>query len=382
MGIFLTPLMDEFGFGRTKASSILGVLTFMPLVSVITTDALYKKFPIKPCICAFVLGMAIGMFMLSKSTNLIQCYISVILVGYCLGSAGMISVTTLINRWFYEKRGLAIGIVTSSSGLANMIMPNIMINFIELYGVRTAIGIHSVLMLCVGILALILISDSPEKKKANMYGLKDNKILTSDVNNKPCGISFRRIIIFKEYWILSISCFVLGGSLYAVISHYTSFLIIHGHSMQMAANLFSIYGFFMLIGKLLWGKAFDILKEKKGTVLIFISWIVGLIAMLFLNQNVITGIVMAVLIGLGSAIGIICLPLWINAIFSEYNYTNVYTWVAVIQSIGVAVYVVFFGFIEETMGSYKPAVVITIILSLGALLGIMWCLKRSKRKMV
>jgi len=147
--------------------------------------------------------------------------------------------------------------------------------------------------------------------------------------------------------------------------------------MERAAYIFSIYGFFMMIGKLLWGKLMDALGVTKGTISIFIVWTIGISCGLMIGDNYWIAVLFAVVLGISSAIGTICLPIWISHIFGKHNYVRAFASVAFVQTIGVAFLVVFFGFIEDMTGSYKPAYLIILILTILAFIGITKCCKNA-----
>lgn len=377
MGMFLNPIMDELNISKTQVSLILSITTIMPLISIAVVDRTFNRFPVKSCIAVFVISMPVGMFLLSQAHNMFQCYVSAVIVGFGMGGANMLTASFLLTNWFEKKRAFALGIASASTGLANMVMPPIILWLINEFGLRNALVVYSAFMLFVAIIVLLLIVENPEKKKMRPYGALET-VGIKEVCEAPTSTSLQQLTLkdllkMPKYWIISLSMFVIGGSLFAFISHMVSFLYAEGCTMKYAAYIFSIYGFFMMIGKLIWGKLIDTLGVTKGTICIFIVWIIGISCGLMIGSNSWITILFAVVLGISSAIGTICLPIWVSYIFGKRNYVRAFASIAFIQTIGVAFLVVFFGFIEDMTGSYKPAYLIILILTVLAFIGIVKC---------
>lgn len=381
LGVFLNPIMEELGINKTAVSSILSVTMIMPMVSIMVINHTFDKFPVKWCIAVFVITMPVGMLILSQAQNLFQCYIAAGIIGFGVGGANMFTASYLLTNWFDQKRGFALGIASASTGLANMIMPPIIMALIAALELRNALVVYSGFMFLVAAIVLILVVERPSKKGMKPYGAlpegtEAEEALSGTDEGMADRLTLRDLMKMPKYWVLSLSMFVIGGSVFAFISHFVSFLNAEGCSMEQAAYIFSIYGFFMVIGKLLWGKLFDILGVMKGTIYVFIVWITGIGMGLFIGENYVISIIFAGVLGISSAIGTICLPIWINHIFDRHNYVSVFAGVAFIQTIGVALLVVFFGFVEDLTSSYKPAYFITLILTVLSFIGITACCRK------
>jgi MFS family permease len=116
-GVFLKPMLDDFGWTRAEATLGYSLSTIVSGVLAIIMGRLTDKLGPKLIVMVFGAFLGISYLLMSQITVLWQfqlCYILVLSVGM---SATMIPVMSIIARWFVRRRGFMTGIVQSGTVL-------------------------------------------------------------------------------------------------------------------------------------------------------------------------------------------------------------------------------------------------------------------------
>lgn len=170
-GVYVTPVMEEFGWSRTDATLY---MSLQPLTAAIVTPLAGKVMArFNP---RWVLTITSLVFGLSSTacaffTEPWQWNI----YGVVYGAAGafflFLAVPTIVNRWFAKKNGLAIGIASTGIGILAAISSPITQALIGSLGWQTARIIMGVVCTVVSVgLTALLLRPSPESMGISPYG--------------------------------------------------------------------------------------------------------------------------------------------------------------------------------------------------------------------
>jgi MFS family permease len=157
-GIFLKPVASEFGWSRGAAS----VVNLVAAVTLAATAPFVGR--IVDLIGARVvaltssIGLAVGFFALSRSPASLPAYLSLVVLTVLLGSgASPVAYTRLINLWFDQARGTALGLAQTATGVAATLLPVLLIPFMASHGWRAAFQAMGCVTLASAPLVLLLI---------------------------------------------------------------------------------------------------------------------------------------------------------------------------------------------------------------------------------
>ena len=120
--VFFKPLAEHFQWSRETVSLVYSAaLVFRGAVS-IGTGWLGDRYGARSVmlVCAALMGA--GFLLSSRVTNLWQFFLTYGVIE-AIGLSGTFGIgTAIVSRWFREKRGLALGIVASGSGLGTLFL--------------------------------------------------------------------------------------------------------------------------------------------------------------------------------------------------------------------------------------------------------------------
>lgn len=177
MSMYLNPLMTELNISNTLRSSLTMFFQLGSAISLLLVSKVIAKVGSRKSILLFSLVMAVGYLILSLSNIVTICSVAMFIIGVGYGLCGIVPVTFLLTNWFEKKKGLALGIAMSGSGVATLFAPTIIdIIFSEL-GVRSAAIIQAVIITVLAVIAVVIIKEKPEEKDVWLMGLKIVKSL-------------------------------------------------------------------------------------------------------------------------------------------------------------------------------------------------------------
>lgn len=211
--------------------------------------------------------MAIGYFLLSRLGTfpgipvLIQFYLFYLVVGIGM-SASSAPLTATVSRWFHEKRGQALGLMTVGGGLGQFLMPPFASYMIFSADWQMAYFVIGVLMAVVIISTAQLLRRDPSAKGLQPYGQQQTTIVTG----KPPAPVFtvKQAIHTRTFWIIFIVAALNLITQVMVMMHLVNYATDPGIGISptIAATFIAVIGFANVIGKLVMGPVSDHIGRK------------------------------------------------------------------------------------------------------------------------
>jgi predicted MFS family arabinose efflux permease len=315
---------------------------------------------------------AIGFFLLSQIAALWQFYVvfgSIIAIGHVM--IGGLACSTLVARWFIQRRGLALGISMMGVSLSGMLIPPLATELIEAITWRNAYLVYGVItfVVCVPPVLLFVVNrpediglapDGVDPAYGGAGAGAGQPIVPAERDGAPTEVkaeaawSFRTALRNPNFWIILGVVALSFASLGAVLTH----IIPHGTDIGLAplraSFVLSCMAGFGVLGKVLFGWIVDRIEERHAFWLSLSLQTVGVF--LVLNAREYPFLLLAgAIFGLGMG-GVV--PLWaamIAAGFGRDAFGSVMglmsPFMAPIQSLGVP----FAGWIFDRTGSYDLA---------------------------
>ena len=214
-GVFLRPMTEDFGWSRASLSLAFG-LTFM-ISGLLRPLAGYLADIYSPKITALtgVLIMGITLLLLPLVHNLFQLYsiFAIMSVGITLGTEPIL--IKIVSQWFYERRGLTLGLVSGSGSVGGMILvPATSTILVAFSWKESYLFLAAVLLILVLPIAAWLIKNSPQALGMLPFGKLDQSTSTDSAISAVFQESAKTDTTFKEalgtsfFWKLTFGYFV------------------------------------------------------------------------------------------------------------------------------------------------------------------------------
>ncbi len=371
-GVLLVPLEQEFGWSRATISFAVAVNIFLYGMAGPFAAAIMNRFGIRRTVVAALSVIALGV---GLTPLMQQSWQLVLLWGFVVGMGTGVTAlalgATITARWFTERRGLVMGVLTASTATGQLVFLPLLAYLAETYGWRAvSLTIAGVSILLIPLVALLM-RDQPSDKGLAAYGESGGpKPIPPPVGN-PVMIAFgalRNGMRSRDFWLLSGSFFVCGASTNGLIgTHLIAACLDHGIPEVTAAGLLAAMGVFDFFGTTISGWLSDRWDNRW-----LLAWYYGFrgLSLMFLPfafQWSFYGLsLFAIFYGLD---WIATVPPTVRLTANTFGKENVgiyFGWIAAAHQVGAAAAAWTAGALRVDFGDYFIAFVLAGALCLGA----------------
>lgn len=246
-GVFVVPIAAEMGWGRGATQFaftllMLSTIICAPLIGILLDRLGARKVGLLsiPLLGATFAG-------LSLATEMIWTYYLAWVVMAVL-AAGTLPVTwtRAVTTWFDDKRGLALGITMSGTGIAAALAPMTASWLITTFDWQTAYRMLGLIIVLIGLPVVALwfreagVSDRAVKSGLQLWG------------DTPQA-AYRQ----ARFWVLAASLLLVSTGIAGVISNLVPLLQDRGLSVVDAASYAGLVGVAVIVGRLVTGYLLD-----------------------------------------------------------------------------------------------------------------------------
>jgi predicted MFS family arabinose efflux permease len=241
-GVILLPFGNEFQWSRATVSSIVSINIFLYGLIGPFAAALYLRFGLRKTMAVAMLLLAAGY---GLSTIATQYWQFVVLWGFVVGAGSGLAATVLgaavANRWFTERRGLVMGLLTASTATGQLIFLPMLASAVTANGNwRAAPWIVAGATLLAVPVIWWLMRDNPRDVGQRPY--------TGNPAKRAVDVLFEAVRV-RDFWLLAGSFFVCGASTNGLIgTHMVAAAFDCGIPEVRAASLLAAMGLFDLVG--------------------------------------------------------------------------------------------------------------------------------------
>lgn len=248
IGALVVPVTTELGWTRAEFqvailfSSGLGALT-APVVG-----WLCDRFGARALALPSLVGLAVG-FLIAAAMNGDLWMLYLAYGGMALFGAGTIPVTwtRAIATNFFERRGLALGLTLTGTGICAMLVPHYVVWLVDAYGWRVAY---------VGLALLPLLFAGP----VVFFGFRPREYSLERATTAPAsvqGLTLGEAARGYRFWVLLISIFAAYMAFSGISPNLIPAMTDAGMSTADAATVMSVYGGSIIFGRIAVGYLVD-----------------------------------------------------------------------------------------------------------------------------
>jgi len=296
---------------------------------------------------------------------------------------------TMIQQCFREKRGYAMGVISSGIGFGMFICVPLIQYLINRAGWRMTYRIIAVFIPLITFSMMIAFLRkfprtiaSGEAKGENTHTfIKDSLIVDKEWASRRWTV--RQAARTKQFWLLWLSLFLSNFTIYSVLTHQVAFFIDQGLSALIASSIAGIIGIVSIVGKIVWGGLSDKIGREVTYLAGTVCSVCGMILLIAftVGPNPYIPYLYALIFGLGYAAVTALSPLVTADFFEGQAYGSIFGVLFMSINLGGACGVWFTGFLYDQTRSYVPAFTILIACTLCALVNI-WIAAPRKIRMV
>lgn len=350
LGVVAEPLAREFGWTRTAISAAVSLMMLstaacMPIAGK-AIDVLGARRVLIPSIALLALCMA-GLSFATAYWQFLVCYIA---MGTIAVGTNSTAYMRIITGWFDHRRGLAIGIAGSGTGLGFAYVPVLTQALVDWGGWRAGyLGLAGLLLLGTLPLVLFALHDAPEHDAPHDQ---------PDARRGTLGDTMGEAMRKADFWVLGGIFVVLAFVLYGLIPHLVPLLQDRGLTAAEAAGIASVFGMAAFGGRLLIGFMLDKFDARRIALLFFGLSAVGL-ALLAFPLPLWAFLPAALLLGGSLGAEVDMLAYLTSRYFGLRCFAQIFSTLFAAVMVAMGLGPLAFGFVFDATGSY------TAILAVG-----------------
>lgn len=364
IGVFVAPFEQAFGWGRGDVqtailfSTGLGVLC-APLAGWMV-QRLGLRMTILPGLCGLAFSLALAGVMTGALWQLYAVYALMSLLG---AGAGAVGWTSLLAGRFDRARGLALGFGLSGTGLCAVLMPQIALQGMSLWGWRGAyLSLSAFILLLVMPLCLILLPRQAEKARSGRYADAEVALLG--------GKSMREAINSRRFWALGTSTACIYLAIGGIIPNLVPALTDKAISSRDIATVLSAFGAAIVVGRIGIGALVDRFWAPAVAAAVLIP---ASLACLILDGSMVVShaILAAALLGAAAGMELDVLGFLTARYFGLKDFARIYgrAYIFVAGAAGIAPLT--FGHIYDLSGSYHLPFIVSAGLFVAGAFGLL-----------
>jgi len=254
-GVMIVPLQHEFGWENVQISTALALRILLFGLFGPFAAALMNRFGLRRVMIAALALIASSLLIslaMSHLWQLILLWGGVLGVG--TGLTAMVLAATVATRWFTERRGLVVGLLSASSATGQLLFLPLIASFTEHFGWRVALVLVCGVLALVAFIVLMLMRDRPSDLNLPPYGE------AAVVPPPPAAggllsslasplVVLGQVVRVPIFWVLFATFFICGLSTNGLIqTHFITLCADYGLTAVTAASVLAMMGAFDFIG--------------------------------------------------------------------------------------------------------------------------------------
>ena len=372
VGIFVKPVCEDLGFERGTFTLYTTITSVLSMLAMLVFGELYRKKPRRIRLYIAIGGLTgcLVFFGYSLSSKLWHFYTLSAIYGCVATTLAGISVTTLVNNWFVDKRGLATGLAFAGSGVSAAVMTPVLTTVVTDFGWRMGYRTMSLVSFIILIPAMLLIRLEPSDKGLLPYGVTPHPS-EEDKRSIPVieqtGLTRAQAVKTSSFYFQSIGIFCLSLAGMGISNHAISYFTDIGYSPLTASTAMSLVMTIMIGAKILLGAVFDKIGSVRSAILTGLCMIASTLSIRFAGAGAFMPYVFSVCFGFGYSTLTVPYSYLIGQNFGTREFSSIYSLICTLGSLGGGIAATLTGMLYDRLGSYYPVWTIYFVLACLAL---------------
>lgn len=373
IGVFASPLSQEFGWGIDKVLAGVAVFTATSMFATPTIGSLSDRLGVRRVALTSIFLFSLCFMAFAFNNGSLLLYYGLwVLLAICGAGTLPVTFTRAISNWFHAKRGLALGFALIGTGISGAMVKILSAHVMGEYGWRAAYVAVGLLPMLIALpIGLLFFRDVDDPKAADRAAQLNQLHTETNVTAPKFGLTLRQALRDWRFWLLAALLVPLSFGIGGPIPNLETLLGSKGFDAGDAVFIASCLGYAVFCGRLLGGYLIDhIWAPAVGCVLLMLPAIsMYLMAADLLSYG--TALLSVALLGVAAGVEYDLLAYLVSRYFGIRSYAAIYGCLYAFFGFGSGFGPAAFGRIFEVTGSYNTALYIAmgafIVCSFGLL---------------
>lgn len=345
--VTLQALVSEKGLSVEIASSAVSLFFLSSGLVGLWIAGMLDRYDVRIVICGGACLAGIALLSIRFVTHEWQVMLAYSLFGVGFAASGLLPATTLVTRWFAEKRALALSIASTGLSVGGIVITPVSALLIAAKGIDYSVTVFAL----VYVLGVIPLACLFLKSRPADIGLQIDGAKMDDNSPTATGTLFKDAARSRYFWGLSFAYVFLMMAQVGALAHQYGLVGEHltGKTAALALGVIPIAS---IIGRLAGGFLLDRISASKFALTMMVLQSVSLLG---LSQVTSTWAFVAGLGLFGISVGNLLMlqPLLIASYYGQQDYSRIYGLSNMMTTIGIAFGPLILGLIYATNGSYS-----------------------------
>jgi sugar phosphate permease len=256
-GVFIQPLEQEFGWSAADISSAFALRLALFGLMAPFAAALMNRYGLRQVVTGAVMMIAAAILASLAMTQVWQLVaLWGVVIGFGTGMVALVLGATVATRWFAERRGLVVGMLTASNATGQLVFLPLLAKLTQDHGWRSALIFVVVMLIVAGTVALLTLRDRPADVGLAPFGSR--AIQPAPAQNLAFGAMLASPLralaearTSRTFWVLFATFYVCGLSTNGLIqTHWIALCGDFGVAPVSAAGALAAIGVFDFFGTL------------------------------------------------------------------------------------------------------------------------------------
>lgn len=379
-GVFYIAAADGLGISVGEYSSYMTFIFVGTAVAAVVMSLLIDKVDIRAIISVNCVVCAVALAFMGYYPAMWCRKVAGFIFGFSGGFFFMTMTPILINNWFVKKKGLAMGIAMSSSGVGAAILSPLITFLIQNIGWQMSYVVVAIIVLILILpFSIFIFRRTPEEIGLKPYGWSQEgeEHARNNAEELKAGVPYKVAVVS-----VSFICICCAIGCIAIFSPFNSHLSAFGQSLGYTAMVSSTFLTAVSLGsiceKLVMGWLCDHISVYKTIAIDFCLLAIGL-ALLSTQTSLSLLYLGAFLFGVQNSLVAVQIPLLVRAIFGDRAYEKLIP----ITRAGVGVFGLFgpmlIGNLLDATGGYSAVWGSGVLIVIAAALFVVVARASSKK---
>lgn len=368
MPLFNPEIAETFGKDNAEISSLVGYFWLLLALPLPFVGQLLDRVSARLLVAIGAIGVAGCLLLLGQARSYDTVVIFYVLYPIFLSMCGLLSGMYIINQWFSQYRGLAVGLYLVASSVGGAVFPALAGTWIEQHGWQQAAFYVGIIGAAGVLLPLFLIRNKPADKATWPDGIPGTHVLVEVKDASMARQGLLAALKSSRFYLLVLTTAMLWFVIIGFQTNLGFFLKDLELSPARAGTMFSLFFGCSIAGKVLFGWLGDKYNRKVMMVVSIANLTAGC---MLLRWSLIdpSHLTMAVIIlGLGFAGTFTMIQLFVAYLYMGPAYGSILGIVAFADTLASAAGAIVIANIRTYTHTFEQPFKLMVLLSLIALI--------------
>lgn len=362
-GVFVAAISEDMNWSRGAIQVGVSIMILIAVITAPTVGWLIDRYGARRIALISLPLFGITLSGMSLVTDEIWTFYA----GWTVMSifaAGTLPITwtKVVNGWFDDFRGMALGLTLAGTGIAATLAPSYVVWLIDIMGWRNAYVALAFTVMAISLPSVYLLFKEPAESQSGKVNQIDAAISKQPL--MATGLSVKEALKGYRFWVLSISLLLVAASISGVITNFVPLLTDKGLSFADAARYAGLIGVSVIGGRLVAGFLMDRLWAP---MIAAIFLCMPCLAAFILTTGNISPMILglsALIVGLAAGAELDLMAFLVSRYFGLKHYGALYGGIYIFFSIGAGLAPAMFGWTYDMFGHYQAVLYIAAISSM------------------